>query len=515
MSALLSPAIRKALVRLPLLFCIGLFLFHLSVIRRYAVNIPNMDDWTMFSAGNHPASLDRAWLFGLNNEHRTATTRFFVWLQFQVNGWNIRTHLLMDFIIYGFFLAALVWFARRVAPDISIWIVWTFVVFLLSPIIWLEHFMAYPVAVHFWVLFFFISAYFLFSEDQKWSCLLAGCGASILSSYSFASGVATSFVLLLAFWMFKGLRAYEAAAKTKERSREIRQLLLVTGLIGASLIGWMIGYEKPPYHGPLTFPYAWSFWRFFLNLVPGGFGIGRISSVWGMICLLIILVPICGEVWKQRGKLSSAHWAGFAAVAALLGNLALISMGRTSLGIDQSRAIEYVEHALPLLILSVLNWGVFLRGRSKLRLAVTAALWLFCCFTFRNDWDFGIYRSAAAERTENVRCVKAYYEGTGDGRCPKTYPVALHVLFVQLMEQAKRVNASFYQEMHVRVPSDRKTVSRNLGGWPRDQSKPGAALDDTFCDADAPVMTRPANSREVSVLVSSGCESVNLHGENR
>ena len=514
MSALLSSAIRKALVKLPLLFCIGLFLFHLSVIQRFAVNIPNRDDWTMFSGDNHPASLDGAWLYQLNNEHRTATTRFFVWLQFEVNGWNIRTHLLIDFIIYGLFLAWLVWFARKVAPDVSTWIICAFAVFLLSPIIWIEHFMAYPVAVHFWILFFFISAYFLLSKGQKWVWLLVGCVTSILSIYSFASGVATSFVLLFAFWIFRGLGIYRASGK-KERSREIWQLLLVTGLIGGALIGWIVGYEKPLYHGPLTFPYTWSFWRFLLNLVSGGFGIGRISSFWGMICLLIILTPICGEVWKQRGRLSGAPWLAFATVAALLGNLALISMGRASFGVEQSRAIEYVEHGMPLIILSVLNWSVFLRERKRMRVAVITGLWLFCCFTFRNDWDFGVYRSASVERTENVRCVMAYYEGTGDGRCPKTYPVELHPFFVQLMEQARRLNASFYQEMRVKTSSDPKTVSRNLAGWPRDQSKPGLAPDDSTYNADAPVMTGSFNSREASALVSSGGESVNLHGENR
>ncbi len=155
-----SSTLKRGLSTLPLLVCAGLFLFHFSLIRKYAVNLPNADDWDLFSGDNHPASLDLRWLYAQHNEHRTATTQAFVWLQFQLNGWNVRTHLMIDFFIYGFFLTWLVWFARRIAPHLSTSMVLAFMIFFLSPIIWLEHFMAYPVAVHFWLIFFFLVALF-------------------------------------------------------------------------------------------------------------------------------------------------------------------------------------------------------------------------------------------------------------------------------------------------------------------------------------------------------------------
>ena len=434
---------------MPLLVCIGLFIFHFSVIRKYAVNLPNWDDWAFFVGDDHPASVDLKWLHAQHNEHRTPTTKLFVWLQYHINGWNIRTHLFLNFILYGLFLAGLVWFARKLAPQVPSWVVPSFIVFLLSPIIWLEHFMAYPVAVHFWLIFFFVSAYLLFDKLQRWVPLVLGCLASLLSIYSFAAGVVTAIILLLTFAVFKCHRAYGATVK-EERARELLQLLLVVVLIGGALATWFIGYHKPPHHPALVFPYTWDFWPFFLNLVSFSFGVERTSVFWGAFCLLIVLVPICGELWRKRGNLSNLQWASLAIVLGILADLAAISMGRASFGIFYSKTQEYAEHGMPLIILSVVNWSIFLSGGRKLRASFIAALWLYCLMAFHNNWNFNIYRDASVSRREGVRCAKAYYEGVGDGRCPTVYPPEISL--APFLEQAKRLNASFYREMQVGKP---------------------------------------------------------------
>ena len=45
---------------------------------------------------------------------------------------------------------------------------------------------------------------------------------------------------------------------------------------------------------------------------------------------------------------------------------------------------------------------------------------------------------------EDYRCVEAYFEKTGDGRCPGTFASNPPEMF---LEQAKRLNLSFYREM--------------------------------------------------------------------
>src|SRR6266508_5118957 len=101
--------IRPWLSNVPLLACVVLFLIHFSTIWKYAVNIPAWDDWTLFN-GDHPATLSWQWLFELANEHRTSTTKLFVWLQYRLNYWDLRTHQIIDFLIYGLFLILIVRF---------------------------------------------------------------------------------------------------------------------------------------------------------------------------------------------------------------------------------------------------------------------------------------------------------------------------------------------------------------------------------------------------------------------
>lgn len=295
------------ITRLVLIVCLGAFLYHFNVIRKYSVNIPYWDDWAMFT-GNHPASLDLSWLYEQANDHRTATTKLFVWLQFQLNGWNLRTHLLLSFLIYGFCVTWLVWFARKMAPELPPWVILGFAVFFMTSLIWTDHVIGYAVAVHFWLLFMLMATYCLFREPQSWHVLVLGCLASILSIYSFAAGVATAVVLLTGFSLFKSHRAY-SAKDSKVRRRELLQLLLVAGLIVGALVVWIIGWKRTPARLPWVLPYDLRFWTFFLNLVALSFGIERISAFWGLICLLIVITPVCWIIAKKRTALPVAQWA--------------------------------------------------------------------------------------------------------------------------------------------------------------------------------------------------------------
>ena len=475
----LPPAFRVWLSQLPLIVCVVIFLFHFSVIRKYAVNIPNVDDWFLLQGDNHPASLDLKWLHAQHNEHRPGTERIFVWLQFHLNGWNLRTHLFLDFLIYGLFLVFLAWFAKRFVPEVPFWVVASFLVFLLSPIIWINHFMAAPICVHFWVFFLFLSVFFMFGKSQSWPTLVVGCVAAALSINSFASGFITSLVVLVGYIIFKCLRAYRKRGK-EGSARELLQVLLAIALIGGTLYVWTIGFTKPFYHPPLVFPYRLGFWEFFLNLVSYSFGIERISVALGVVCLLIILLPICVLLWKKRSNLSPAEWAVVVAVAALLANLGLISIGRAGFGLPWSKVEEYAEHGMPLLILSALNWSVLLRNRKRLKTFFLLALWLFCLRTFANNWDFDKYSHGAAPRREGVQCVKAYYEQKGDGVCPTIF--LPQVSLKPFLDQAKRLNVSFYREMAPElrqqanrtslVGSDDATTCHRTSGWAWNRSEP-------------------------------------------
>jgi hypothetical protein len=433
---------------LVLIVCLGAFLYHFNVIRKTSVDIPYWDDWAMFT-GSHPASLDLSWLYEQANDHRTATTKLFVWLLFRLDGWNLRTHLLLNFLIYGFCVAWLVWLARKMAPNLPPWVILGFAVFYMTPIAWIVHVMGYGTADHFWLLFMLIATYCLFREPQRWDVLVLGCVASILSIYSFAAGVATAVVLLTGFSLFKSLRAY-SANDSKVRRRELLHLLLVAGLIGSALAVWIIGWKRTEARLPWVLPYDLRFWTFFLNLVALSFGIERISAFWGLICLFIVITPVCWIVAKKRTDLPSAHWASLVLVTAFLANLVLISIGRAEYGIQIAKYSHYAEHGMPLIILSVINWSLLLAARPRIKAFFIAVLWLFCLMTFIGDWDFGIYQKIYADKLEGSRCVQAYYErgferSGAEARCPTVFPWPAPMGWV--LDLAKKQNPSFYREL--------------------------------------------------------------------
>jgi hypothetical protein len=490
-----TSALRPCLTGLIALICLAFFLFHLALIQRYAVNIPSGDDWGMLQPGR--PSLSLRWLFAQHNEHRIPLNKMFVWLQFQLNGWNYPIHLLLDFLIYGLILTVIWLFARKIAPQVPSWIVLSFILFLLSPVNWFNHFMADQSAAHFYLLFLFLGSYFLFDTRQRWLHLILGTAASVLTIYSFGAGFISILVLFLTFCVFKGLRLYSAG--TNERRREVLQLLLSVGLVGGALLTWTIGFVKPPYHPPFTSPATRIFWAVFLNLISWGFAIEFISSAWGALCFLIVLTPILGQVWKSKGRLSGAQWAIFAIVLAILGNLAAISIGRAGFGVlAASKADRYVEIIMPLVPLSAINWALFLQGYEKEKRIVLAGLWIFCALTFSQTWDFAVYRKESILRKAGVECVKGYYEGRRPALCPtivpETYPLA------RILENGKTLNASFYRDIRAEVERKRKTGSeavepkyigwhdyadcQHITGWAYNKSEPEAMLDVAVFDGD-------------------------------
>lgn len=424
----------------PLLACVALYLLNAFAIYKYSVNAPFWDDWAMFAGDNHPAAIDLGWLRAQHNEHRIATYKFLVWLQFQINGWNYPANLFLNLAIFGVLVVYLVRVVHKNIPYVPLWAILSFAIFLLSPINWFSHFTAMQGAFHLFLLFFVIGCNCLFDDRQRWRELLIACVAIILSSYSMAGGVVTGVVMIGAFSIFKGLRIHRAAAS--DRRREWAQLLAVAGIAGVALASWMVGYTTPSQHPALVLPYRLQFWVYLANLISMGFGFMRVSIGPGILCLLIVIIPVCGEIWKHRHDLSRISWTAQVLVLGLLANAASTSLGRAGFGVEQAKSDRYAELVLPLILLSVCHWALLLRQQRKFRTLVLLAIWLVCAASFARKWDFGVYQTVSAGRREGRKCIVAYYRNGGADRCPTLSPFPL----AGPLEQAKRLNASIYRE---------------------------------------------------------------------
>ena len=440
---------------MPLVVCIAVFIFHFSVLARYTVNLPNLDDWALIADSNHPASLDLRWLHKQHNEHRTATTKLWVSLQYHLNGWNVRTHQLLNFVWWGVVLGFIIFLVRALMPEVPTWLMLAFTVFLLSTLIWIEHFCAYPIAVHFWLLFFLLAVYCMFRQPQPWLPLIVGCLSAVLSIYSFAAGAVTAMVLLASFVLFKTVRIWQSR---EARGRELAQLFLGTSVVGGAIGSWFIGFFHPSHHPEWILPYRRLFWSVYANIISFSFGVERVSTKVGAVFFLVVIVPVAGILWRTRGRLTPQQWAWFTIVFALLANLAAVTIGRAGFGVTVSKVLEYAEHGMPLILLTAANWWMFLRGQPKLRAVVLIGLWLVCFRAFSNNWNFDVYREQGVLRQAGADCVQAYYEGKGNGICPTIWHVDRSL--GPILEHAKKLDASFYRELSARANANQETPSR-------------------------------------------------------
>jgi hypothetical protein len=439
--------------RLMLLACLGLYFVHFIILQGHAVNVPVGDEWDALDSQQLPAGLSLRWLYEQHNEHRIATTKLLIWALFHLNRWNLITHQTINFLIYGLLLFVVVRFAEKTVPQLDTWIVLSFMLFLLSPLNYENHSWGFQSTFHFSLLFFFSSVYFLYQEKQKWADLLLGSAMSILAIYSVSNGLIASVASLSIFSLFKFSR-FIFAANAVERRRELRQVLMVVGIVGAALVLWFADYHQVQRHPSHVLPYRRSFWLYFSSVTGLGFGLDATSFLPGFFCLLLMIIPIGYEVWRKRGRLTSSSWAVYAAVAGTLATLGAITIGRANFGIEQSKSSRYSEIAMMLIPLSVLAWSILLEHKARLRRATLIFLWSFCFFTFLNNWSwFSKYEAQSKERMRGLSCIEKYYESGGEADCPTLYPWGP---ITKKLENARSLNISFYQYLEPHLATSQK-----------------------------------------------------------
>jgi hypothetical protein len=427
-----------------------LFLFHFYLIFKYAVDVPFLDDWHLLRKDGLPAGFSLSWLFAFHNEHRIVPTKLIYLLSLHATGLDLRILQLLNFALYGLLLLFVAWFAKRIEPQLPVWVLFGFLIFLLSPFINENHLWAFQSSFHLSLLFFLAAVYFLFCREQRARSLLAGAGLAILCCYSLASGMASGLVLLLMFSLFKLSRLFSAPDRA-QRWRELGQLSLVVVPLLAAQALWFVGFQRPGSHPSLALPYTLSFWKSLAGLVSLGFGFSTARAGRDAFYFLLVLAPLVGGLWRARGRMPVSLWAISTVILGLIGCLSSIAVGRANMG-PGGRFHRYGEMSMMLIPFSVLAWSFFLKDKARLKTVMLVSLWLFCAFGFRHSWSlFSVYGRIAQARSEGIECLKNYYEHGGEAVCPRSYPYPL----AEPLEAAKDLNLSFYQKIQ-----DSKTLHR-------------------------------------------------------
>lgn len=399
--------------------CILAYLLHFSAIIKYAVNVPYWDEWEAFQPSGLLTNPSLSQFFAQHNEHRIFTTKVLTYLLYEIDGWNIATHQLINFVIYGFTVACLIYVVKKSAPQLPGWILLSFTIFLFTTVNWENHFWAFQTQFHFSLLFLFLSTWFLFKENQDWKNLFIGVFFTFLLIFSLSGGLVESIALIWLYVCFKIFRIKHLDNKT----REILQLIVIAILIHGIIGSYFVDYVKPINHPPYTLPYQKIFWVYFLNLLSGGFGYKIANILPGSLILLFTTIPIVGEIFKKRGNLHNRTWILITLTICIYVSLISIVIGRAEFGTGHSKASRYAEVIIMLIPLSVAMWSTFLGERLKFQRNLLLIFWLFCFTSYLSYWNFWkIYRQTASDRGLGVECIKNYYINGGDGNCPTIYP---------------------------------------------------------------------------------------------
>lgn len=420
--------------------CAALYVAHFACILKYAVNIPYWDEWEAVAPGGIIDNQTVSQLFAQHNEHRIITTKILTLALYKLDGWNLITHQALNFIIYGLLILLIVRTLEKYVPQLPTWITLSFVIFLFSTVNHENFFWGFQTQFHFTLLFMLLAVRFLFDETQSRKTLLGGVFFSWLTIYSTSGGMIETIVILAAYVCFKLVRRRQP----ENKPAEIRQLAIVSILIGGAIALYFVGYIKPEGHPPLVLPHRVEFWHYFLNLLSGGFGFDSLKQMPGMIILLFTLVPVAGEIWKKRFQLPNGSWTIIVSILAVMGLLCSITMGRAGfMVVEQSKSSRYAEFVCILIPLGLAMWAIFLGERVRLRNYLYLLFWIFCAVGFARYWDFPkTYSAVAQERIKGAQCVSGYYHGGGKADCPTVYPAPI----ADRLEFDRKLKLSFVYE---------------------------------------------------------------------
>lgn len=437
----MSPTFTKWLTRLLLILCVTIYSVHLWIIFQNAVNVPYWDEWGILSPNALPAGFTFSWIFEQANEHRIIPTKMLAWGLFYVSGHNHVLSMLITDAIYVLLLGCIVLFAKRMVPQVPLWVTLAFVIFLLTPINWENNFWGFESSFRFAVLFTLLAGYFLFNEPQTGWRMALGALMSVLAAYSFFAGLIAVSILIVLFASFKVARALSFAGP--QRRAEYVQLIAVVIPVLILIALHFIDYHKVASLPRYALPYQASFWRFFTNLVSWGFGFETHSVVIGAVCLLLVLAPIVLEIRKKRLQLPSSSWAVYAFSLGMLAVLASIAYARANLS-SSAKISRYADFATMLVPFTALAWAIFLKDRPKLKKYVLIGFWVFCCLGFSYKWLwFSVYSVERDSRKAGVECIKSYYKQGGQALCPTLSPTPID----SMLDDAKKLNLSFYREI--------------------------------------------------------------------
>jgi hypothetical protein len=431
---------RNYMVRVAWLGVVLLYGFQLHLLWKYSIDIPYFEEWEFFDASALPGGLSWQWLNQqVSHQRMMVFTKLMAWLNYKLFSLDFVKLKIMNYAVFGCLLVAVVRLKKMVLSD-GFPFFPLFMVFLLSPITYEVHAASFQAGETFAVLCSVLMLKLVISNEPSYKKSVGFSLCAVASMCSHTAGMVYALVFLLCDTLYTSANLY---MKRIENAAALRDLLLRWLIVLPAILLWSLGFKKPDatiWAVPsLLLPNEGKFWEMFLNLLSFGFGFDFESPLPGIICLVMILGPICLLLKEKETRWEPATWQVLSALAGSLAVLALITVGRGNMGFS----IKVPRYAIfGILLVPYVSMAWWLAVRSRWRLGMLTILWSFVAVAFFNNWDYGVYRDIRQLEVLNLECVERYSNGSGDGICPESSALPIGNYF----DNARKLGVHFTRQ---------------------------------------------------------------------
>ncbi len=233
------------------------YFIHLFHVIRTAVNVPHRDEWQILTEGLRSSVFPLEWLLLPHNEHFIVSTKLLVWSLYLTTGWDARIHLVLNFLLYGILIFAVVKLCLRILPSELSWLAYLSAIFPLSTLNWENHLWAFQTSIHTSLLSTVLAITLLGKIENRIS-LWSGVALTLFAPLCFSSGYAAS--LLIGLYLL--LRSFQTS-QTHSRVE-----LRAAGVLVFTVLAFLALYlSEHRLTGSLTPPTDGRFWLFFTNII--------------------------------------------------------------------------------------------------------------------------------------------------------------------------------------------------------------------------------------------------------
>jgi hypothetical protein len=396
-----------------------LYAFQLLLICRYAVDIPYYEEWEFFDKLAKlalPGGLSWQWLSKqVSHQRMMIFTKLMAWLNFKLFGLDFVKLKIMNYAVFGCLLLAVARLKSKILGEKFPFFP-LFMLFLLSPIAHEIHIASFQGGETFAVLCSVLMLFFVIGKEPSYTSSFLFLLLAVASMCSLSAGLIYALLFLFCDTLYTVANLQE---KGIERASGLRNIYLRWTVFLSITLLWFHDFKKPDDTwavAPLLFPTDGKFWDVFFNLLGFGFGFEIESPVPGVICLLVLLLPIVLLLKEKDRRWERATWQIVAAIGGSLAVVALITIGRGNMGFS-IKVSRYAIFGLMLIPYAAMAWWLAI-PRKTWRVGVLSLLWCLLAGVYYNDWDFGVYRDIRQLELLNLECVESYSNHSGDGICP-------------------------------------------------------------------------------------------------